>query len=135
MLLTLHRENSNNEPIRKTDGPAGGGRCRYSRGRCGDSRGGWVQSRLRSDGREAVDYLEAHPIPAAIICDSMMPRMNGVELVEHLRRSVKLANIPTILLSGSPHIDTPADLHILRKPVELSTLLETLRSVIKDTSA
>ena len=84
-----------------------------------------------ADGREAADYLEGHAIPAAIICDQMMPRMSGAELVEHLHRSETLAKIPTILLSGSAPTETPPNVRSLRKPIEMAELLEALRSAVK----
>jgi len=49
--------------------------------------------------REARDGMEAlqrvyEEIPELIVCDLMMPRMDGIELVERLKRDARTARIP-----------------------------------------
>ena len=40
------------------------------------------------DGQEALDLLEGGRIPNLLITDSLMPRMNGLQLVRALRQSL-----------------------------------------------
>lgn len=51
------------------------------------------------DGKEGV-ALAAASLPDLILCDLMMPEMNGYELLAALRLDPKLADIPLIFLTG-----------------------------------
>ena len=66
------------------------------------------------DGAEAIDYLrgvddyadrQRFPIPALILMDLKMPRMDGFEFLGWLRREPGLRLIPVVVLSSSnlPH--------------------------------
>jgi CheY-like chemotaxis protein len=65
------------------------------------------------DGEEALDYLECRGKyalrpkgnPAAILLDLKMPKINGHEVLESIRSSVSLRQIPVIILSGSSEKD------------------------------
>jgi DNA-binding response OmpR family regulator len=52
------------------------------------------------DGQEAKEVLDAIPPPDAIICDVMMPRMDGVELAKRLRKDKVLARVPILFLTA-----------------------------------
>ena len=64
------------------------------------------------DGQEAIDYISAegrfadrnqYPIPNVILLDLKMPRLNGFEFLQWLRRSAAngLKTIPVIVMSSS----------------------------------
>lgn len=62
------------------------------------------------DGQEAVDYLSgkdryadrlAHPLPALIVLDLKMPRMNGFDVLAWLARHPEFNQIPVVMLSSS----------------------------------
>ena len=66
------------------------------------------------DGAEAIDYLrgvddyadrQRYPIPALILMDLKMPRLDGFEFLGWLRREPGLRLIPVVVLSSSnlPH--------------------------------
>ncbi len=48
------------------------------------------------NGREALECLEFDPYFNVILTDIMMPIMDGVEFLEHLKESPKTNKIPTI---------------------------------------
>jgi CheY-like chemotaxis protein len=74
-----------------------------------------------SDGQEALERLSEVPRPCLILLDLMMPRMNGWEFLERKSADPSLADIPTIVLSGSGR---PAGaMHQLAKPVDVERLL------------
>lgn len=74
-------------------------------------RGGMVNKLVRvADGQEAVDYVSrtppyqdttAHPIPSLVLLDVRMPRMDGFEVLAHLKRSPELMKIPVIMLTST----------------------------------
>ncbi len=56
-----------------------------------------LRSVTASDGREAIDALIRHN-PAAVVTDLQMPGMDGLELVEEIRRIRQ--GIPVVLMTG-----------------------------------
>lgn len=52
------------------------------------------------DGQEALDLLDAEPLPDLLITDSLMPRVNGMQLVRSVRDSERLSELPTIMLTS-----------------------------------
>src|SRR6185436_8485420 len=65
---------------------------------------------LVRDGQEAVDYLggmgpyadrAAHPLPALIVLDLKMPRMNGFDVLRWLAEQPRFKEIPAVVLSSS----------------------------------
>ncbi|GHB84874.1 hybrid sensor histidine kinase/response regulator transcription factor [Persicitalea jodogahamensis] len=59
----------------------------------------YFETRLASDGEEAWNILLNQPIDL-IISDLSMPGMNGLELLQHLKRNEELKHIPFIILTG-----------------------------------
>ncbi|MDR1672845.1 MAG: response regulator transcription factor [Bacteroidales bacterium] len=53
-----------------------------------------------ADGQEALDYLEAGNFPDMIICDLMMPKLNGFEFLGKIQASGFFDDIPVMILSG-----------------------------------
>lgn len=52
------------------------------------------------DGWEALGLLEGGEVPDLLITDSLMPRMNGLELVRSIRSDAVLAGLPVIMLTS-----------------------------------
>ncbi len=71
-----------------------------------------------TDGEEAISYLrgdgkyadrEAHPLPSLLVMDIKMPRKDGFEVLEWVKRQAgPLRRIPIVIVSGS---DYPADIN------------------------
>ena len=61
------------------------------------------------DGVEALDYLFArgafagsqHGIPAVVLLDIKMPRLDGIEVLREIRSSEKFRHTPVVILSSS----------------------------------
>lgn len=51
------------------------------------------------NGREALEMLE-NSVPDMIICDVMMPEMDGYEFVKHVRQDNRMNRIPVLFLSA-----------------------------------
>ncbi|AFZ24804.1 chemotaxis protein histidine kinase-like protein [Cylindrospermum stagnale PCC 7417] len=52
------------------------------------------------NGVEALEQLQLHPEIEVVVSDLEMPRMNGFELLSHIRQSQNLANMPVIILTS-----------------------------------
>jgi DNA-binding response OmpR family regulator len=65
-------------------------------------RGLGYEVREATDGGEALDLLEAGEIPDLLITDSMMPRVNGLQLVRRVRESPdgNFSELPIIMLTS-----------------------------------
>jgi DNA-binding NtrC family response regulator len=71
-----------------------------------------------------------------VISDIVMPKMNGVELAQHLL--AERPDLPIILMSDQADITDLGPqhtVHFLPKPFDLSTLLSTVRSLMAEESS
>ena len=94
------------------------------------------------DGLEAWDMIKANR-PDLIILDVMMPRKNGYELCDELKRSEEYKDIVVVLLTAVAdavtstsftHMDgktTLAD-DFIPKPIELDRLMEMVKDNLED---
>jgi DNA-binding response OmpR family regulator len=87
------------------------------------------------DGQEAKEILDAIPAPDGIVCDVMMPRMDGVELAKLLRRDRILQRIPILFLTAKGGaMDVIAGInagarHYVTKPFKIADLVAKVASM------
>ena len=77
-------------------------------------------------GAEALDLLGQSPLPRLIVLDLLMPTMDGWEFRRRQKNDPRIADIPVVVVSASSSakpIDADA---VLRKPVDIDRLLETI---------
>jgi DNA-binding NarL/FixJ family response regulator len=91
------------------------------------------------NGREALEVLEQE-IPDMIICDVMMPEMDGYALVDHVRQDPRTSWIPVLFLSAKGQsqdrvkgLNTGADVYMV-KPFEPEELVAQVESSLKSAS-
>ncbi len=54
------------------------------------------------DGEEAIKYLnEAPELPAVILLDLKLPKVDGFEVLKHVRENGRLKRIPVVVLTSS----------------------------------
>ncbi len=85
------------------------------------------------DGQEALDYLfcrgdwtgrNAHDLPAIVLLDIHLPRMNGLEVLRHIRTDERTSRLPVVMLTSSNEERDLAESYDLgansfvRKPVD-----------------
>lgn len=86
-------------------------------------------------GREALDYLDAHPETALALIDWSMPEMDGLELLEALRSDSRFRNVRRIMVTtetGKGQVERAvsagADEYVM-KPFTRAVIEEKLRLV------
>jgi CheY-like chemotaxis protein len=106
-------------------------------------RGGKVRNRIHwvQDGEEAMAFLRREgpyarvPRPDLILLDIYMPRKNGQEVLEEVKRDPDLKRIPVVIMTSSDD-----DKEILRaydhyancfvtKPIDMDKFMEAVRSI------
>ena len=97
------------------------------------------------DGIEALDYLlmrgkhagRAEGLPAVLLLDIKMPRMDGLEVLTQLRQHESLRRMPVVILSSSREENDLArswDLGVnayVVKPVDADQFFEAVRTLGK----
>jgi chemosensory pili system protein ChpA (sensor histidine kinase/response regulator) len=87
-----------------------------------------------SDGAEALERL-AETAFQVVITDLEMPRVNGFELIQDLRRRPATRDVPVVVLTtraGAKHLDLARWLgvdHYLAKPVEEEAFVRLITSL------
>lgn len=93
------------------------------------------------NGEEALKYMRGEPPyegrtkPDLVLLDLNMPRMNGYEVLEVVKRDSKLSTIPIIVLTSSQEEEDVVrsySLHancFISKPVRYDNFIEVIRSV------
>jgi adenylate cyclase len=96
---------------------------------------GYVIERA-NDGAEALEKVPSFE-PDVILLDYMMPKMNGLEVLKHLREDEKHKGIPVILLTAKATredkvrgLDGGADDYVI-KPFDSFELLARVRAMVR----
>jgi CheY-like chemotaxis protein len=86
-----------------------------------------------SDGREALDFLTSNPTVHVqlILLDLEMPRMTGWELLTHLKRYVRFASIPVLVISQHTARLGPADRLAVEGYLQAPDELPKLRAMVE----
>ena len=84
-----------------------------------------------SDGVEALAAVE-HTAPALMLLDMRMPRMDGLTVLDHLRRSGR--TFPVVVITAQPDAGEAAlargAVRVLIKPVSLDVLLDAVQAAV-----
>lgn len=87
------------------------------------------------NGSAGLDIIDHTPVDV-VVCDLVMPDMDGYEMLRELRQNPTTADMPFILLSARTDPTTKEDFEslavdaILSKPVRLEELLGTIEEVL-----
>ncbi|MEW6492760.1 MAG: response regulator [Cyanobacteriota bacterium] len=103
-----------------------------------------ISLQVVGNGEEAVNYLmregdyadtERYPLPALILTNLKMPRMNGVELLIWVKQQPHLKDIPVVVMSGCEEPDEVSRVNDLGansqfvKPLSVDALAENLKNL------
>ncbi|MDR2720842.1 MAG: response regulator [Puniceicoccales bacterium] len=84
--------------------------------------------------REILERINSADAIDAILCDVMMPGMDGYEFLEYVKQSGKFAAIPFIFISACVSKDeeekglSMGAKAFLKKPINILTILSTLNN-------
>ena len=90
---------------------------------------------VAQNGEEAIDCMKEH-IPDLLILDVLMPRKNGYEVLNWVRKEKATSELPVIILSGCPLSSEHGDLlglgvdDVVEKPEGLTSLFERIDSML-----
>jgi CheY-like chemotaxis protein len=103
-------------------------------------RAGMINRLLRvADGQQAVDYVmrtppyddaERFPLPSIVLLDVCMPRLDGFQVLAHLKQDPGLMTIPVIMLTSTDNqkeIDRAYEMganSYVVKPVEVESFID-----------
>jgi CheY-like chemotaxis protein len=95
------------------------------------------------DGAEAIDYLEARGTfegragghPALVLLDLKMPKVDGLEVLRHVKSSPALRTIPVVMLTSSREeqdlirsYELGVNAYVV-KPVEFAAFVDAVRQL------
>ena len=89
------------------------------------------------DGQAALDYLldESKPLPALVLLDLKLPKVNGLEVLKRLRATERTAILPVVILTTSKEDQDLLDSYrsgcnsYIRKPVDFAQFAEAMRQL------
>ncbi|MBF0469597.1 MAG: response regulator [Desulfamplus sp.] len=92
------------------------------------------------DGQEALDYLfnpakSSEELPVIILLDLKLPRIDGMEVLRHIRSNPRTRRLPVIVLTSSREEQDIADSYdngansYIRKPVDFRQFAESIRTL------
>jgi CheY-like chemotaxis protein len=58
-----------------------------------------------SDGAAALEVLTARPLPDVVVCDVMMPGLDGLEVCRRIKGDPRTADVPVILLTARDRVE------------------------------
>jgi DNA-binding response OmpR family regulator len=82
------------------------------------------------DGAEAWEIV-AGDLPDLVISDVMMPRLTGLQLVQHLKETANGACPPVILMSAVTSLHESPGIRFLAKPFDLDRLLDLIAELVR----
>lgn len=91
---------------------------------------------IASDGEEALRELPG-AAPEVVVLDIMMPRMNGLDVLERIRRDPATATLPVILLTARSSKEDVWDGwqrgvdYYMTKPFDVEELLRFIQHVLE----
>jgi two-component system, chemotaxis family, response regulator Rcp1 len=100
-----------------------------------------VELHVAADGAEAIAFLKHDgdhvnaPRPDMILLDLNLPKMDGREVLAHIKQDIRLRNIPTVILTTSDEetdVLKSYQLHAncyLTKPVQLDAFEALVKSI------
>lgn len=90
---------------------------------------------LARDVFQVIEYVKTLT-PDLFLFDYQLPKMNGLELYDHLHQQERLAHIPALVMSANLPTDELERRHLpfIEKPFKLAKLLQQVNAILADPS-
>jgi DNA-binding NtrC family response regulator len=90
-----------------------------------------------SDGIKALEIFRNNAGFDVVICDIMLPELNGFKLIHHIHSIAP--KIPIIVMTGNPDLDTrdavvEGAVEFIRKPIDFVELLHSMNRALQEES-
>lgn len=88
----------------------------------------------KSNGAQALEWIKSGNYPSLVITDLVMPIMDGIHFIEHLRQRNLCAGIPVILLTSYNHEIEVENLNVYRvvsKPIDLQAFTNIIKEALE----
>jgi len=88
------------------------------------------------DGKAGLDYIHLRKHPDLILLDLRMPRMDGLQVLQHLKSNEKTSHIPVVFLTTSSNEADQAEAKRLNadryliKPLDYNALETLLKDMV-----
>ncbi|MBD2339710.1 response regulator [Calothrix sp. FACHB-156] len=95
------------------------------------------KTKIFYSGVELLSFLEiTHQLPKLIILDLEMPELNGLEIIQLIRKAEKLKSIRVILVTGMDSFDIENHVHIetdgfMQKPCDVDKFISLVKEILK----
>ncbi|HON19241.1 MAG TPA: response regulator [Salinivirgaceae bacterium] len=89
-----------------------------------------------ASGEAAIKYLETNT-PDLILLDIMMPHISGIDVLERIRKTERLKDLPVIIISAITdeiYIEKARNLgvnHYVTKPINVEELIQLVSNLLK----
>lgn len=88
------------------------------------------------DGAAALEQLERDPLPDVIVCDVMMPGLDGVQTLERLREAAPRMKVIMATAYATPQTAVKSKklgaFNYLAKPYEMNDLLDVVERALRE---
>ena len=92
---------------------------------------------VKRDGEEALDFLRetGNTIPAIILLDLKLPKVDGIEVLRNLRTNPRTKLIPVIILTSSKHEQDIINSYnfgansYVHKPVDFNQFMDAVKQL------
>ena len=93
---------------------------------------------LANDGEEALAKLrKIESAPTLMLCDVMMPKMNGFDVLRELKKDKKLKNMPVVMLTNlagqadaEKALELGAVLYLVKSQYDPKEVVEKVKEII-----
>ena len=90
-----------------------------------------------SDGEGALEHLLRDPEYSLMVLDLSMPDMGGLEVLQQVRQTPRVASLPVVILTGSDAPESEADImdagadDYIRKPIDPARFVARVKAVLR----
>lgn len=88
-----------------------------------------------ANGRQGLERLAERPLPDLVICDFMMPVLDGAGLVQAMRQRKGQREPPIIITSAMPEENVHARIDgyaaFVRKPYQIAALMHLVATILQ----